>query len=103
MKKNLGVNMNDTKRREAWLQELKNLKKELLTKKETISNDNNATASYPSASHSKTFQKSVSGIASKMYESDQKNSAKIQVLMLAFLTFLFETLFFIGSYFLFRK
>lgn len=100
MRKNSGVSMNDTKRREAWLQELKNLRKELLAKKEVDSNSNTPSA-YPGAS--KTFQKSVSGIASKMYESDRKNSAKIQVLMLAFLTFLFETLFFIGSYFLFKK
>lgn len=100
MRKNSGVSMNDTKRREAWLQELKNLRKELLAKKEVDSNSSTPSA-YPGAS--KTFQKSVSGIASKMYESDRKNSAKIQVLMLAFLTFLFETLFFIGSYFLFKK
>lgn len=92
--------MNDTKRREAWLQELKALRRELLAKKGLHSN-NDISSAYPGTS--KTFQKSVPGIASKMYESDRKNSAKIQVLMLAFLTFLFETLFFIGSYFLFRK
>lgn len=92
--------MNDSKKREAWLQELKNLRKELLSRKGTISNDN-VPSSYSSAS--KTFQKSIPGIASKMYENDKKNEAKIQVLMLAFLTFIFETLFFIGSYFLFRK
>lgn len=100
MKKNLGVNMNDTKRREAWLQELKNLRRELLAKKK-ISSNNNISSAYPGSS--KTFQKSVPGIASKMYESDRRDAAKVQVLMLAFLTFLFETLFFIGSYFLFRK
>ena len=100
MKRNLGVKMNDTKKREAWLQELKKLKKELLSKKAEASN-NTASSAYPTVS--KTYQKAVPGIASKMYESDKKQSAKVQVLMLAFLTFLFETLFFIGSYFLFRK
>lgn len=100
MRKNSGVKMNDTKRREAWLQELKSLRKELLSKKGEASN-NNISSAYPGAS--KTYQKSVPGIASKMYEGERKESAKIQVLMLAFLTFVFETLFFIGSYFLFRK
>ena len=96
----MGVNMNDTKRREAWLQELKSLRKELLAKKGLNSN-NNISSAYPGAS--KTFQKSLPGMASKMYEGDRRESAKVQVLMLAFLTFLFESLFFIGSYFLFRK
>ncbi len=91
--------MNDTKRREAWLQELKKLREELLAKRGIPSS--NIPSTYTGTS--KTFQKSISGIASKMYESDRRESAKIQVLMLAFLTFLFETLFFIGSYFLFRK
>ncbi|MCI9233289.1 MAG: hypothetical protein HFH08_01675 [Bacilli bacterium] len=92
--------MNDTKRREAWLRELKELRKQLLSKNEVVSNDNVPT-SYSNSP--KTFQKSVPGMASKMYESDRKNAAKIQVLMLAFLTFIFEILFFIGSYFLFKK
>lgn len=87
--------MNDTKRREAWLQELKRLRSELLQKKE----GNNQTPSY---SRGKSYQKAGSGLASKMYERD-KESAKIQVLMLALITFIFETIFFVGSYFLFRK
>ncbi len=87
--------MNDTKRREAWLQELKRLRSELLQKKE----ESNQASSY---SRGKSYQKASSGLASKMYERD-KESAKIQVLMLAFITFIFETLFFVGSYFLFRK
>lgn len=83
--------MNDTKKREAWLQELKMLRKELL-KKENPSNFSKS---------SKTLQKSVPGLASKMYKNT-KESAKIQVLMLAFLTFVFESLFFLISYILFR-
>lgn len=101
MRKNLGVNMNDTKKREAWLRELKALRNELLSKKESSESRATVASSYPQAGRS--YQKSTSGLASKMYEADKKQSAKIQVLMLALLTFLFETIFFVGSYFLFRK
>ncbi len=89
--------MEDTKKREAWLQELKMLRKELLEKKEE-----NQNTSSSSNLLGKTYQKSVSSIASKMYERD-KESAKVQVLMLALLTFLFETVFLVGSYLIFHK
>lgn len=99
MRKNLGVNMNDTKKRELWLQELKQLKTELLQKNGAVSNQ-----TFPSPyKASKTYQKSTSGLASKMYEKDQKEAAKIQVFMLALVTFIFETLFFVGSYLLFKR
>lgn len=88
----------DYKKREAWLQELKALRKELLTKKEDHSDKTTSFSKSP-----RQYQKSTPGFASKMYESDKGQSAKIQVLMLAVLTFLFETIFFVGSYFLFRK
>lgn len=98
MRKNLGVNMNDTKKREAWLQELKALRKELVEKQGGIQ-DRSIPSAYPRVG--KTYQKSSAGLASKMYETDKKQAAKVQVFMLALLTFLFETLFFVGSYFLF--
>lgn len=88
--------MNDTNKREAWLQELKKLKRELLEKKE------NANESNSSYTPGKTYQKSTSGLASKMYEKDSKQSAHIQVLMLALLTFFFETIFIILCYLIFR-
>lgn len=99
MKKNLGVNMNDTKKRELWLQELKKLKTELLQKNGEIPNQG-FSSPYKA---SKTYQKNIPGLSSKMFEKDQKESAKIQVFMLALITFIFETLFFVGSYLLFKK
>lgn len=91
--------MNDMKRREAWLRELKALRQELVSKNRK--DNTQIPSAYPGGT--RTYQKATSGLASKMYESDRKQSAKIQVMMLAFLTFIFETLFFIGSYFLFKK
>lgn len=88
----------DYKKREAWLQELKALRKELMEKKE---NPSDKTTTFSKGS--RQYQKSTPGFASKMYERDKGQSAKIQVLMLALLTFLFETIFFVGSCFLFRK
>lgn len=88
--------MDDSKKREAWLQELKQLRQELLDK----SSKSNSSSAYPKPG--KSYQKSTPGLASKMYD-DKKQAAKVQVLMLALLTFLFETLFFVGSYFIFSK
>lgn len=83
--------MRDVERREAWLKELKELRRELLEKKEGNTN-----------TKGKTFQKSTNSIASKMYSDNKNESAKIQVLMLALLTLLFETIFFVGSYLIFK-
>lgn len=88
--------MSNEVKREAWLQELKRLRKQLIeTTKET--KDHSATSN----SKAKMFVKTNGGLESKMY--DDKQAAKVRVLMLALITFLFETLFFIGSYLLFRK
>ena len=76
---------------------IKNVKKRIIRKKEE-----NQNTSSSSNLLGKTYQKSVSSIASKMYERD-KESAKVQVLMLALLTFLFETVFLVGSYLIFHK
>lgn len=83
--------MRDVEKREAWLKELKELRRELLEKKEGTTKGNG-----------KTFQKSSNSIASKMYTDNKNETAKVQILMLALLTLLFETLFFVGSYLLFR-
>lgn len=99
MRKNLGVHMTDSSKREAWLQELKELRKELVTKAEPLKN---SSAPQTSQKGERSYQKSIPGLMSKMYESN-KESAKVQILMLALITFVFETLFFLGSYLLFHK
>lgn len=99
MRKNLGVKMTDSNKREAWLQELKELRKELVDKAGVIKGTPTVQTNQKSG---KSYQKSVSGLMSKMYESN-KESAKVQILMLALITFVFETLFFLGSYLLFHK